>query len=594
MNAAGTPLRPVHRWVLAEPQPEAAAEMAGALGRSPLLAQCLINRGLREPEIIRSFLEPRLAGLADPFDLPDLEIAARRLLLAKERNEAVLVFGDYDVDGITSTAILAGLLGQFHLLHSCYLPHREDEGYGLTEGAVASALAEFPAAVFIAVDCGSASGAIIEALQSRGIDVIVLDHHQPGEPEPKPFSFVNPHRDRTGGGAFRELCSAGLAFKLAHGLVKLARAAGCPEAAACDVRQWLDFAALGIVADLVPVTGENRPLLAAGLRRLNERSRPGLAALLEAAGVKGEIGVSAIGFQIAPRLNAAGRLESAAQALRLLLCEDAEEAAGLASALDEQNRLRRKIERGILDQVLKKARPSFDPGADWVIVEGEAEWHIGVVGIVAARVMREFHRPTVILGGAPPWRGSGRSIAGFDLGAALDECADLLLRHGGHAMAAGVTLDPANLEAFRRRLNDLAKARLSPEDLCPVLRVDAETRLADVSPERIDELRLLEPYGQSHPPIHLLARRVRLKRPTLRMGAEQQHAKLWITDGEATTEAVYWNADAHPLPDPEEAFDFVFVPELNTYRGRTQTQLRLLDWRQNACLTTAAPHNPPP
>ena len=575
------PARPTARWTLLAPEPEIAKEIAGALGLSPITAQCLLNRGLRQPGLIRAFLASRLAQLADPFDIPDLAKTAQRLLLAKAKNERVLIFGDYDVDGISSVALLTELFKHFGIRSEFYLPHREDEGYGLSEGAVESALAEFPSEILLAIDCGSSSADIIHRVQARGIDVIVIDHHQPGDPAPKPLCFVNPHREAPGQTAFRELCSVGLAFKLAHGLVKPAREANHPEAACCDVRQWLDFAALGIVADLVPLTGENRIMLSAGLKRLNGSTRPGIAALIEVAGINREIGVSEIGFQIAPRLNAAGRLDSATQALRLLLNHDPKEAADLAFSLNEQNQLRQDIERGILAKALNKIRPTFDPATDWVIVEGEADWHIGVIGIVASRIMREFHRPAIILGGGPPWRGSGRSIAGFDLGAALQDCHELLLRHGGHAMAAGVTLDPATLEAFRSRLNGLAKTRLKPEDLLPALRLDVEVRLSDLSNEQIEDFELLAPFGQGHPPVQLFARKLRLNRPIMRMGTEGRHAKLWVNDGTGEAQTVYWNADANPLPSLEEEFDLAFVPGLNTFRGATQIQLRLLNWRKS-------------
>jgi len=574
------PARPPSRWVLTPAAPEQASSLATRLGLPELTAQCLLNRGFKDADAIDCFLNPRLSRLSDPFQLRDLETAALRILAAKSRREKVLIFGDYDVDGISSVAILHGLLCHFGIECSYYLPNREAEGYGLTEKAVSAALARFPARLLIAVDCGSSATDLIEKLQSDGVEVMVLDHHPPPDPAPRPACFINPHHNTSEGSPFRELCSAGLVFKLAHGLVKAGRQAGCVEASNCDVRQWLDLAALATVADLVPLTGENRLLLTAGLNKLNDSPRPGMAALIAAAGIKRKIGVYEIGFQLGPRLNAAGRLESASQALRLLLSTDAKESASLAAELDDQNRQRQEIEREVLEQVLEKCRPSFDPAADWVIVEGHDSWHIGVVGIVAARVLREFHRPSIILGGGPPWRGSGRSIPGFDLGAALHDCHDLLVGHGGHAMAAGVTMEPAQIEAFRRRLNEVARSRLTPEDLRPVIRLDQETRLSELSPRQVESLAALGPFGQGHPQIQLMSRRVRLAREPLRMGADQQHAKLWITDGGEGVEAVCWNAAPESLPKMGAEFDLAFIPELNTFRGNTRLQLRVLDWRE--------------
>jgi single-stranded-DNA-specific exonuclease len=304
-----------------------------------------------------------------------------------------------------------------------------------------------------------------------------------------------------------------------------------------------------------------------------------LAALAARAGIKREIGVYEIAFQLAPRLNAAGRLENANAALKLLLTKDSGEAEVLAASLNEQNRSRQEIERKILGQALERLRAGFNPATDWVIVEGDDSWHIGVVGIVAARVMREFHRPAIIMGGSPPWRGSGRSIAGFDLGAGLRECDDLLLRHGGHAMAAGITMDPARLGDFRLRFNELAKCRLAPEDLLPSIRIDIETSLSELSTGLLDELDAIGPFGQGNPPIHHLVRQARAKFPATRMGGDQQHAKLALTEGSSRCDAVWWNAGSAPLPAPGELFDLVCVPELNTFRGETKIQLRVLDWR---------------
>jgi single-stranded-DNA-specific exonuclease len=571
--------KPVARWVLPASRPEEIARLATELGVSRPAAQCLANRGIVSADDARLFLSPRLSRIGDPFELPDLRRAAERLWLARARGEAVLVFGDYDVDGICSVAILTELFGQFGIRGSSYLPRREEEGYGMTPKATAAALEESRATLFIAVDCGSSSPEAIGSLQARGVDVIVLDHHQISDPAPAAFGLVNPRRAGDGAGRMEELCSAGLAFKFAHGFVKLGREKSCAEASACDVRLWLDFVALGIVADLVPVTGENRPLLCAGLQRLNQASRPGLAALAGRAGIKGEIGVYEIAFQLAPRLNAAGRLESAGEALRLLLTKDPREAETLAGSLNDQNRSRQEIERKILSQAMDKLRAAFDPATDWVIVEGDESWHIGVVGIVAARVMREFHRPAIILGGRPPMRGSGRSIAGFDLGAGLRECADLLLRHGGHAMAAGVTIDPARLDDFRRRLNRVAKSRLTREDLLPAVRIDIETPLSGFDEVLMAELDAIGPFGQGNPPVHHLIRRARAKSPALRMGGEKQHAKLVLGEGDSRFDAVWWNAGASPLPAAGDYFDLVCVPEFNTFRGETRIQLRVLDWR---------------
>ncbi|MEO6034096.1 MAG: DHH family phosphoesterase, partial [Verrucomicrobiota bacterium] len=441
------------RWSTAPPQPALAAHLAESCKVSPLLAQCLLNRHLSEPETISRFLEPRLKFLADPFLLPNMDAAVERLLVAREKAEPLVIFGDYDVDGVTSTALLIEVLTALGWNVDFYLPHRLDEGYGLTQEGVENCRKKFPVKLLLAVDCGSTAVASIAWLKEQGTDVIVLDHHQCSELLPPAVALVNPHLKLSVGilpasseasslveegclppckedsrATFRELCSAGLAFKLAHALVKRGRELGWPQAHAFDLRPLLDLVALGTIADLVPLTGENRILTKIGLEYLNTSKRLGIVALRDVAQAQGILGCYEVGFQLAPRLNAAGRLENAEEALRLLLSRDSKEAQAIAESLDARNRQRQEIERNISVEVIGAVRARFNPENDFVIVEGQLLWHIGVVGIVASRVLHEFYRPTIILGGeADSWRGSGRSIEGFDLAAALGDCADLLV-----------------------------------------------------------------------------------------------------------------------------------------------------------------------
>lgn len=580
------------RWSLAPGQPALAAHLSGQCSISPLLAQCLLNRGLSEAEPIATFLQPRLKQLADPFLLPNMAAAVDRLWQARERAETVVIFGDYDVDGVTSTALLIEV---FHTLGwnvNAYLPHRMDEGYGLSREGVENCLQKFPTTLLLAVDCGSTATETIAWLAGLGIDVLVLDHHQVASPAPAARALVNPQlRVPASAGSdarppedgtpnFHELCSAGLAFKLAHALVKRGREAGLAAAQDYDLRPLLDLVALGTVADLVPLTGENRILVTAGLQRLNATRRPGLVALKQVADVKEPVGVHEVGYQLGPRLNAAGRLENAEAALQLLLAANVSQALPLAESLDAQNRERQQIERHIVDDVIGAVRARFKPETDYVIVEGQMLWHIGVVGIVASRVLREFYRPTIILGGdGNDWRGSGRSIEGFDLAAALRACSDLLVRHGGHAMAAGLTLDPAHLETFRHRLNQLARQTLTAEQLQPSLRLDAEVSLGDLTLKSLTELGQLAPTGQGNPAIQFVTRRVRQQRPPQRLGRDQQHAKFWFTDGTVTHQALWWNAGE--MPPPDGPIDIAFAPEINDYNGRQSVQLKLLDWRKS-------------
>ena len=569
------------RWIPAAPRPDLCEILARELGISPLLAQCLINRGFDQVAATGRFLEPRLRDLADPFLIPNMRAAVERLFAARERNEPLVIFGDYDVDGVTATALLGEVLNALGWKAGHYLPHRRDEGYGLSQSGVENCLAKFPTTLLLAVDCGSTSNATIDWLHERGVDVVVLDHHQVSDPPPTAVALVNPHlhpASAVPGSDFTELCSAGLAFKLAHALVKHGRQTGMPGAAEFDLKPCLDLVALGAIADLVPLRDENRMLVNIGLQRLNVTKRPGLLSLMEVAGIRGPVGGYEVAYQLAPRLNAAGRMETAEAALQLLTAPDRAQADPLSQSLDASNRERQQVERQIVDEVIAAVRARFNPGTDFVIVEGQPGWHLGVVGIVASRVLQEFYRPTIILGGdGLEWRGSGRSVEGFDLAAALNQCDDFLLRHGGHAMAAGVTLSPANVDAFRDRLNGLARDTLQPEQLQPRLRLDAEAPLQSLTLERVQELGRLQQTGMGNPQVQLFARHVTHARPCQRMGADRRHARLWVTDGATTIPAVLWGAGANPLPSG--AFDLAFVPQLNTYNGSTQVQLKVLDWR---------------
>jgi single-stranded-DNA-specific exonuclease len=585
------------RWILAPPQPLLAEKLATPLKISPLLAQCLLNRGFSEAVDIEKFLAPRLKNLADPFLLPNMDAAVARLLRAHECDEPLVIFGDYDVDGVTSTALILEVLRRLGWRADAYLPNRMDEGYGLSRDGVENCLKKFPVKLLLAVDCGSTAVETVAWLKQNSVDVIVLDHHQVSDPPPSAVALVNPQLTQNSKFKiqnFTELCSAGLAFKLAHALVKRGRETGLPGAAEFDLRPLLDLVALGTIADLVPLMGENRILVTAGLERLNVTQRAGILALKEVAQSPEKLGTHDIGFQLAPRLNAAGRLETAEESLRLLLAETLEEALPLAQNLDARNRERQNIERGIVEQVTGLVRSKFDAQNDFVIVEGELLWHIGVVGIVASRVLSEFYRPTIIIGGENgEMRGSGRSVAGFDLAAALRECDDLLIKHGGHAMAAGLSILPDKIALLRERLNGLARLRLKPDDLQPPLRLDAEISLSEINFELLAELEKLKPHGQGNPAVQFCARNLSHARPLLRMGKEKQHVKMWVEQlptvqtksaignrPSAIYEAVWWNGGDKSLPVGK--FDLAFQPQINEFNGSRAIQLKVLDWQPAA------------
>ena len=541
------------------------------------MAQCLVNRGVARKVEVSEFLNPKLKLLADPFLIPNMDAAVERLWKARENNERLLIYGDYDVDGVSSTALLTEMLTELGWTVQPYLPGRFDDGYGLSAEALEKCIEQFETDVVLAVDCGSTAVEAIEFLNERQIDILVLDHHQVSDPPPKPLAMVNPQLSDDYPN-FQELCSVGLAFKLAHALVKRGRQEGLQKERDLDLRQYLDLVALGTVADLVPLTGENRKLVRSGLEQLGETDRPGVVALKNVANVSKPVTVFNVGFQLGPRLNAAGRMDNPDASLNLLLAKDRYEAEKAAETLNNHNDERRKIERDISTQAVESVRKRFDPKNDFVIVEGNMEWHLGVIGIVASRVMREFYRPTFILASdGDGWKGSARSIEGFDLAEAMRGCDDLLNDHGGHAMAAGVSVKPGRLDAFRERINEIAKKTITPDMFQPPLKLDAGTDLSELTLVHIEEMSQLEPLGQGNPEIQLLVAELTLSSPIYRMGRDRQHAKFWVTDEHGACEVVAWNLK--PEDEPQDTFDIAVAPQINDFNGRRSVQLKLIDWR---------------
>ncbi len=542
------------RWVIALPDP--AAE---TLGLPPPLAQVLWQRGVRDAAAARQFLRPQLRDLRDPFELPAMSAAVDRILAALAAGERIVIYGDYDVDGITASALLTRVLRAAGGHVANFLPLRQEEGYGLSADGCARCLHEHRPQLLIAVDCGTSSLAEIATLRQAGVDVIVLDHHEPPAELPACVALVNPKLDR----AATPLASVGVAFKLAHALAKNSAAVR----AAVELRDHLDLVALGTVADLVPLTGENRILVRAGLDRLAASSKAGIQALREVAGVTGDVKAGHIGFRLGPRINAAGRLADAMAALELLLTDDAAQAGRLAQLLDEHNRDRQAVQERIAKEALAAVAPD-----DRVIVVAHDEWHPGVIGIVASRLVQQYYRPAVVIGAEG--RGSCRSIPGFNIVAALRDCAPWLEKAGGHELAAGLTLKPGKLEELRRALNRLA-APLPAEMFRPVLRVDATLRLDELTEEFFAALAQVEPCGIENPTPCFVVEGVRLRGAPRVVG--KNHLRFTVTDGETTAGAVWWGMADRELPDGE--FALACVPEVDEFAGTPTVQLRVRDIR---------------
>ena len=545
------------RWVIAAADAAVAQRFALELNLPVALASVLVNRGYRDTETVQRFLNPQLRQLRDPFELPDMKAAVERILTGITRGERIVIYGDYDVDGVTSSALLTRVLRVGGADVANFLPHRMDEGYGLSADGIARCLKEHRPQLLIAVDCGTSSAAEIAGLKRDGVDVIVLDHHEPPAELPACL-LVNPKR----GGDGKYLASVGLAFKLAHALLKSNRDWKV------DLREHLDLVAVGTIADMVPLVEENRILVKAGLERLPATGKVGLRALMDVAKVHGEVNPYHIWFRIGPRLNAAGRLSDAMAALELLLTEDAGRAAELAKQLEAHNAERQQIEAGVVEEALEEGRTFTE---DRVLVLENPAWHVGVIGIAASKVLQQYYRPTVIIGEGG--KGSCRSVTGFSMVAGLTECGQWLERFGGHEMAAGLTVKPGKVAELRRELNTVAARVMREEDRLPVVRVDAEVGLGDLDFEFIEALKKFEPCGQENPSPVFAVRGVKLKGAARLVG--KNHWKFNVTDGETTVGVIWFGAGEEELTPGE--MDVAFVPEWNEFRGEGAVQLRVRD-----------------
>jgi single-stranded-DNA-specific exonuclease len=577
---------PARRWVMRAPDPARAeallaATQAGALALSPLLVCLLINRGIDTPEKAAVFLSPSLReGLRSPLLFPDMARATERLLRARAGGERVCVYGDYDVDGVTGSSQLLLFLRELGMQPDLYIPHRTREGYGLNSRAV-KLIAERGTKVMVTADCGATAHAEISLAQGLGIDVIVCDHHHVPEQRPPAYAVLNP-MEKACAFSFTGLSGAGVVFYLLMGLRMRLREQG--EERVPDLRRYLDLVTLGTVADLVPLVEENRVLVTHGLKEIERSQRPGIRALKEVSGTA-EVSSSYIGFRLGPRLNAGGRLAEAQKAVELLTTTDAERARVLAADLDQENRARQGIEEKILNQAVALVGAWPDLAERRSIVLASAEWHPGVIGIVASRLVERFHRPTFLIAlEGDKGKGSGRSPKTFHLYEGLKACADLLEGYGGHRQAAGLSIKAGSVAALAERFEAIARERLNAEDLVPVTEVDAELDLAVLEAQTLAEVRRLEPYGQGNPEPIFLAREAQVV--TLRtvggnpLFGKPGHLKLVLRSsrGGRPVDAIGFGMGNLPVAQGGR-IDVLYTPELNVWNGAASLQLRLRDLR---------------
>jgi single-stranded-DNA-specific exonuclease len=552
-------------WIFPEPAfSNEELEVSRELDLPPAIAGILTRKGLLQIENARSFLHPRLRDLSDPYELAGMSRAVDRIFTAIDRNERIVLYGDYDVDGVTSVTFLYRVLKSLGATVSTFLPHRLDEGYGLSEEGVDRCLTSHRPELFVALDCGTSSADRIRAIESTGVSVIVIDHHEANERVPDCCAFVNP---KNGSSGFEYLCTVGLVFKLCHAMMKTRRSQ------MIDLKKFLDLVALGTVADLVPLVAENRTLVYHGLRQMEQTDWIGLRALMDVAAVRTPIRPSDVGFRLGPRLNAAGRLGVAQDALNLLLADEQGKALSLARELDWQNRDRQSVEKQTLDEASRQIDTLFVPERDGAIVVGAKGWHPGVVGIVASRLMKLHHRPTIVIGFAESGdgKGSGRSVHGVSLVKALEECAEYLVQYGGHEMAAGVRLSFDRLETFAAAFRTVVVKQLAIEMMNPKLELTAEVSGDDLNLTLLAAHDLLQPFGIGNPqPLFCLRRVTPIGEPRI---LKERHRLYRFRHGKHEMNAIHFSSAQHPLPTPP--WDIAFRIEANHYQDRLQLQLQV-------------------
>lgn len=562
------------RWILKTVDPLVSREMARENNIHPVSAAILAGRNITAAADVGQFLNPLLNNIIDPFCMKGMNEALQRLITARKSGESVFIYGDYDVDGITGTTLLVSFLCATGFDCRYFIPNRFDDGYGLNKEAIAQ-IRQQGADLIVSVDCGIT--AVEEAVYCRelGVDLIIVDHHAPLNVIPQARAVLNPLQPGCSY-PFKSLAGVGVAFNLIMALRSELREQGMFAGnAEPDLRQWLDLVAMGTIADVVPLTGQNRIYVHHGLKQLSGSSKAGIEALKQVAGINGTVNCGQVGFRLAPRLNAAGRMESAVPGVDLLLSNDPVKSRQIAEELDAANSERQNIERSIFEDAIKQIDNSSVYPDCFTLVLASENWHQGVVGIVASRLVERYNRPTILIainldGSA---KGSGRSIHGFHLLDALRPCEKLLDRFGGHRYAAGVGLKADNIDAFKEAFEAEAAARINHEDLIPRLEVDAEVLPEDIDIELVGELKKLEPFGSGNPEPVLMMRGMSVVERRI---VGDSHLRLRLSRNGRSFNAIAFRMAER---NTDGLLDIAFYPEMNEWNGNSTLQLKIKDMR---------------
>ena len=566
---------PRKKWRFKNSDFDSSLALASEVGVSPFAAQLLINRGIQAAAEARAYLHPTFDELHCPFEFADMDKAVERIHQAIARGEKICVYGDYDADGTTATALLLNTFREMDVPADYYIPNRFGEGYGLSGETIKKIHQDKDAKLLITVDCGITSVKEVELANQLGIDVIVTDHHQPTKEQPPAHALISP---KVPGNEYpyEELAGVGLAFKLAQALMDNR----------AFLESLLDLVALGTVADMAPLTEENRILSRLGLAELDKRERPGIHALCEASGHKIDTPLDgyALSFKLGPRINAAGRMDTAHKAVELLTTDSEDVATRIASELNKTNQSRRELGKHIQDQAVEIIEDEIDDDTVGIVVasdkwDGKAQ---GVVGIVAGRLKETYYKPVIVIAiNGDEATGSGRCIDGMNLADSLTACTDLLVKHGGHAAAAGLTIETRNIPKFKKAFNAYASEHLTAEVLQPKLDLEFETHLSLLTLETLKELEQFEPFGQKNPSPLFAARRVKVVNGSPRtMGKENNHLKMFVSDDIVKLCAIEWGAADKlvSVKHPGVSLDITFAPQINEWQGNRSVQLNLEDW----------------
>ncbi|MFH0763528.1 MAG: single-stranded-DNA-specific exonuclease RecJ [Candidatus Omnitrophota bacterium] len=554
-------------WRIKDSDPAFQDSLSHDLNISKITAQLLLNRGIASASDASAFMQCSLSSCHDPLLLKDMDRAVSRIRRAVSSREKILIYGDYDVDGMTSVTLLYLCLKNLGADPETYIPNRLEEGYGLNTIAIKKAQRD-GVSLIITVDCGISSFKEIEVSKSLNIDVIVTDHHEILDSGiPPAYAVINPLQENCKY-PFKHLAGVGIAYKLASALYK---------GTSYNAEEFLDLVSLGTVADVAPIVGENRILTRHGLEELNKRKRTGLKALMDASGLTGkDISSGHIGFILGPRINAMGRVGTPQTALELLLCEDGPRAKELAGILNSENRTRQKIESGILEEALSKVEREVNFKHHRVIVLASAGWHPGVIGIVASRIADRFYRPAILISLDGKYgKGSGRSIEHFHLFEYLLRCKDSLMGFGGHESACGITIDKDKIEEFRDAINDIAAKDADERIFSPKLDIDMDVPLNMLSEDVIAEIESLSPFGEDNPRPVLASRNLTVKDGPRQIG--RSGFKMLVTDNRVTCEAVSFGKGGMEAPKTGSGIDIAYTPSMNDWQGLQSIQLELRD-----------------